>query len=70
MQTDSITHPQDGCHSETRPKNEMLSVADNRNVDARGSSITAEQFRRSMDKVHQQSVKDAVAATHDIQRRR
>ncbi len=45
-------------------------VVVNYNIDARGSSITEAQFRQSLDRVHRQSVRDAVTASHDVSRRK
>jgi hypothetical protein len=39
-------------------------------IDARGSSITEEQFWQSLEQMHRRSVKDAIAGSHDLQRRR
>jgi hypothetical protein len=35
-----------------------------------GTTIGEEQFRRSLQEVHQQAVKDSLTASHDLQRRR
>jgi hypothetical protein len=44
-------------------------VVVNHYIDARGSSITREQFDESLKRVHRQSVSDALAISNDRQKR-